>query len=196
MEYVSDHTTTTVTGKKVVIAQDEFASSPRSLRYLDSKLYTFSGYSISDLCNKFKDIEQLEAYLQDNKNELVYLPVYMYMNNGSVDLNTCGDDSDKIGYIFQKLGKDDTRQEVEAQLLGEIDQMCLWLNDEVYNVELYEDGELIDCASNFYCYNTVAMIMDMKDGAPDDFAPLFDEIISKEEARISNSVRGLVYDKI
>jgi len=136
----------TKANERVVIDNDPDSESPREWQSENNTLVAICRrYKIGD--REPNSDDELETVRADET--LAVLPVYMYDHSG-IALNTkpfsCPWDSGMIGYIFEKIGENETREQVEQRLAGDIETYSQYLNGEVFWFKREKKNECETCS--------------------------------------------------
>ncbi len=138
----------------IKIEQDDDTMSPREWDNLGQMVCFHRGYNLGDKHN-FKTPEDLQDYLEDNKENLIVLPLYLYDHSGitmSTASFSCSWDSGQVGFIYCKKGTEGlTDQQIIENLEAEVKTYDQYLTGDVYGY-IVEDltGEHIDSCWGFY----------------------------------------------
>lgn len=159
----------------IKIVYDTCNESPRELDNLGT---IFSAHRTvtgeEQATGEYNSLEE-EFFSTHNKNEIIYLPVYLYEHSG-ITINTtgfsCPWDSGQLGYIF--VDKKKVREEfgwkrispqrekqIQKYLKGEIETFDQYLRGEVYGFIVEdEEGNHVDSCYGFYDWDTMKEYID------------------------------------
>lgn len=145
---------------------DEYSESPREWDNVGKMICFHNRYTLGDKHN-YSSPDDLMDFLNDNKNEIVYLPIYAY-EHGNITISTkpysCQWDSGQVGVIYayrdelKKRGYK-TDDEIEYVLNQEVKTFDDYCRGECYGFTLYDDsGEVLESVGGFlgdieYCKN-------------------------------------------
>lgn len=185
-------------GLTLVIDYDECPLHPRrDFDNLGKMLCWHRRYDIGDKNpygepEEFRDDEELQ-----DKIFAIY-DVYGYDHSGlsisavpfSRTIDPGGWDSGWLGVIYatkddvlKEYGNlsDETKQEVNKRLLGEIEDYDDYLTSEHYYFTIEGlDGELLESCGSFRCDNFKDMISHMKENASGEYSVLFDKMLETQ----------------
>jgi hypothetical protein len=151
---------------KIEYWYDEYSDNPREWECIGDMICFHKRYDLGDK-HQFNSPDDLMDFLNDNKNEIVYLPIYAY-EHGGITISTkpysCQWDSGQVGVIYayrDKLKKHGykTDDEIEYVLNQEVKTFDDYLRGECYGFTLYDDsGEMLESVGGFlgdieYCEN-------------------------------------------
>ena len=143
-------------GHTIEIHYDEWGESPRNWDNLGTMVTFTRRYDIGDDAG-FRDADELVEYLTENKDNLYYLPIFMYEHSGiALSTSPFGDrwDSGQIGYIYmtKQTAHENRLCEEEAYnvLMAEVKDMDDFVRGNVYGYKVFNDeGEELDSCWGF-----------------------------------------------
>lgn len=159
-----------IPGRTLEIYVDPDPISPRDSRYNDNlgTMVCFNRkYSLGDDHNiradDFTGWEEIEEYLERERDAVVILPLYLYDHSGLV-MNTggftCPWDSGQVGFIYvsknrieNEYGQDtrENRENAKRVLECEVEEYSKYLSGDVYGYVIYtEEREKEDSCWGFY----------------------------------------------
>lgn len=136
---------------------DEDPISPREWDNIGKIACFHRNYDIGDK-HHFNDSQDLIDFIQDNKSEVVYLPIFAY-EHGGITIHTapyeCQWDSGQIGFIYAyKKDMIENGLKLEEDMLQSLKQEVKTYDDylvgNVYGYTITDDeGEMIDSCGGF-----------------------------------------------
>ena len=145
---------------------DEYSESPRNWDNVGKMICFHKNYDLGDK-HDFNSPDDLMDFLNDNKNDLVYLPIYAY-EHGGITISTapfsCRWDSGQVGVIYAYKDKlkecgYKTDDEIEYVLNNEVKTFDDYCRGKCHGFTLYDDeGEMLESVGGFlggieYCEN-------------------------------------------
>lgn len=168
-------------GYTIEIHYDEWGESPREWDNLGTMATFSSRYDIGDAHN-FTNAGELINYINDNEDNLYYLPVYIY-DHGGIALSTSpfGDrwDSGQIGFIYMTKEKAKEEGITEYEALDRLDREVKTMDDfvrgNVYGYKVFNDeGEELDS-----CWGYIGRIEDCEEAA-ESVVDYYDRTLPKQ----------------
>jgi hypothetical protein len=143
----------------VKIFPDSDPESPREWDNLGTMVCFHRRYNLGDKDHDFKTPEEFNKFLENNYDELVVLPLYLYDHSG-ITMNTtgfsCPWDSGQVGWIYvdhskikNEFGVVDV-EKIKKQLRCEVETYDQFISDQVYGYKIFRDGEEVDSCWGFY----------------------------------------------
>jgi hypothetical protein len=149
-------------GLKIDIWHDQDPIDPREWDNMGKMVCFHSRYDLGDK-HTFRDHEHFEEFLLEEKDNIFYLPIYLY-DHGGITIKTspfgCGWDSGKVGYIY--ISKRDAKHEGIADpikmLEHEVEQYDHYIMGNCYGFTIEDnEGEMLDSVGGFIGYEEVAI---------------------------------------
>lgn len=135
---------------KIKIEYDTNTESPREWDN-DSKMILFHGrYNLGD--NHNFSVESFNEWFEENKENLVYLPVYGY-DHGGLTISTspfsCSWDSGQLGYIYMTKEAAKNYENPILALESEVKIYDLWIRGECYYYVIFDEEEVLDSCGGY-----------------------------------------------
>ena len=158
--YKDMNTFKTISYKDYVIAlvYDTEPDSPREWDNLGRMAFYHGRYNLGDR-KQIDDAFALQEYLEENKDTILYIPVYMY-DHGGITIKTspfgCEWDSGLLGYIY--VSREKAREEgftddsmIYDRLEDEVAIYDQYLRGDVYGYKIFDgEGNELDSCYGFY----------------------------------------------
>ena len=140
----------------IELCYDTYPDDPRKAwDNLGTMAFYHKRYNLGDE-HRFDDPEALLEWIEDNKDTIYYLPVYMYEHsNITISTNpfSCQWDSGQLGFIYitkQDAEKNGITKPYEL-LEHEVKVYDYYLRGETYGAMIFDrDGELIDSQFGYF----------------------------------------------
>ena len=136
---------------KIKIEYDTNTESPREWEN-DSKMILFhKRYNLGDKHNY--SFESFNEWFEENKKELVYLPVYGYEHSEltiSTSPFSCSYDSGQLGYIYMTKDKATQYENPILALENEVKTYDSWIRGECFYYVIFdEEEEILDSVGGY-----------------------------------------------
>jgi hypothetical protein len=134
----------------IELCYDTYPDDPRKAwDNLGTMAFYHKRYNLGDE-HRFDDPEALLEWIEDNKDDIYYLPVYMY-EHGNITISTspfsCRWDSGQVGFIYitkEKAEAESITKPYEA-LEAETKEYDYYLRGDTYGVRILDsEGEMLD----------------------------------------------------
>ena len=157
--------------KQLEIYVDNTPTSPREWDNLGKMICFHNKYNLGDetklKANMFDSWEEIKEYLKREENAEIIIPLYIYNHSGITMKTTsfgCRWDSGQIGFICtskEKIRewfqiKKVTKKYIEKakeNLICEVETYSQYIEGNIYEFKLIENGKEIDSCGGFYGYN-------------------------------------------
>ena len=141
----------------IELCYDTYPDDPRKAwDNLGTMAFYHKRYNLGDE-HRFDDPEALLEWIEDNKDDIYYLPVYMY-EHGNITISAtpfqCRFDSGQLGFIYitKELAETEGIKKPYDLLAHEIKVYDHYLKGETYGAMIFDrDGELIDSQFGNFC---------------------------------------------
>jgi len=148
-------------GLKVSIWRDEDPIDPRDWDNIGEMVCFHNRYKLGDK-HTFRDPEQFEAFMVEEGDNLIILPLYLY-DHGGITMKTtpfnCGWDSGQVGYIYmtKKRAEEEGLKDPYKTLEHEVKEYNHYLVGNCYGYTIEdEQGEMLDSCGGFLGYDDFA----------------------------------------
>jgi hypothetical protein len=139
----------------IELCYDTYPDDPRKAwDNLGTMAFYHKRYNLGDE-HRFNDPEELLEWIEDNKDDIYYLPVYMY-EHGNITISTsafsCRWDSGQLGFIYitkQDAEKNGITKPYEL-LEHEVKVYDYYLRGDTYMAVIIDnEGEVVDSQSGY-----------------------------------------------
>lgn len=153
-------------GYTIEIHHDQWGESPRDWDNTGIFIMFHPRYDFGDK-HTFKEPNEVEDFIK--RNNMIYLPVYMYEHSGITIKTTpfsCKWDSGQIGYIFMSPAQARELDAPYSVLEGEIENLDSYIRGEVYGYKIIDaEGTELDSCWGFlgdmdYCISEAKAVVD------------------------------------
>ena len=141
--------------KSYSIEPCEFPDSPRDDSNIGIMACFHTRYDLGDKVTfshkDFNSWAEMETFIKLKEKATAILPLYLYDHSGlsiSTKPFACKFDSGQIGFIFTR--KTGNVEEIYRTLQAEVDVYDTYISDGVWDVLIYENGEVVDTITNVY----------------------------------------------
>ena len=140
-------------GHTIKIEQDRDPINPREDDNVGT-MVIFGKYKYIGDKHDYRSPEALQEFFDENKDSVVYLPIYLYDHSGitiSTSPFSCRWDSGQVGFIYATKAKvieeygafsREAQEQAKGRLDGEVETCDTYIKGEVYDYTI--DGELCD----------------------------------------------------
>lgn len=149
-------------GLKIDIWHDQDPIDPREWDNIGTMVCFHGRYTLGDK-HEFRDPEHFEEFLIEEKDNIFYLPLYMYEHGGITMKTTpfsCGWDSGQVGYIYmtKKKAEEECLKDPFKTLEHEVKQYDHYIMGNCYGYTIEDnEGEMLDSVGGYIGYEEVAI---------------------------------------
>ena len=149
-------------GFKIDIWHDNEPFDPREWDNIGTMVCFHNRYSLGDK-HEFRDPEHFEEFLIEEKDNIFYLPLYMY-EHGGITMKTspfnCGWDSGQVGYIYitKKRAEEECLKDPFKTLEHEVKEYDHYLVGNCYGYTIVDEkNNILDSVGGFIGYEDFAI---------------------------------------
>jgi len=149
-------------GLNINIWLDTDPMNPREWDNIGTMVCFHGRYDLGDK-HEFRDPEHFEEFLIEEKDNIFYLPLYMY-DHGGITIKTspygCEWDSGQVGYIYitKKRAEEEGLRDPFHNLEREVKEYDHYLVGNCYGYTIEDnEGEMLDSVGGFIGYEEVAI---------------------------------------
>ncbi len=149
-------------GFKIDIWHDNEPFDPREWDNIGTMVCFHNRYSLGDK-HEFRDPEHFEEFLIEEKDNIFYLPLYLY-DHGGITMKTspfnCGWDSGQVGYIYmtKKRAEEERLRDPFHNLECEVKQYDPYLVGNCYGYTIVDEkNNILDSVGGFIGYEDFAI---------------------------------------
>jgi hypothetical protein len=149
-------------GLKIDIWLDNEPFDPREWDNLGKMVCFHNRYTLGDK-NEFRDPEHFEEFLLEEKDNIFYLPLYMYEHGGITMKTTpfgCEWDSYKVGYIYitKKRAEEEGLKDPFKTLEHEVKEYDHYIMGNCYGYTIVDEkNDILDSVGGFIGYEDFAI---------------------------------------
>lgn len=149
-------------GLKIYIWHDNEPFNPRQWDNLGKMVCFHNRYNLGDK-HEFRDPEHFEEFLLEEKDNIFYLPLYLY-DHGGITMKTspfnCGWDSGQVGYIYitKKRAEEEGLKDPYKTLEHEVKEYDHSLVGNCYGYTIVDEkNNILDSVGGFMGYEDFAI---------------------------------------
>lgn len=148
-------------GLKIDIWHDHDPIDPREWDNIGKMVCFHNRYKLGD-DHDFKDPQEFNDFLLEEKDNIFYLPLYLYDHSGitmSIKPFNCGWDSGQVGYIYitKKRAEEEGLSDPYKTLEHEVKEYNHYLVGNCYGYTIEDkDGEFLESCGGFLGYDDFA----------------------------------------
>ena len=149
-------------GLKIDIWHDNEPFDPREWDNIGTMVCFHNSYSLGDK-HEFRDPEHFEEFLIEEKDNIFYLPLYLY-DHGGITMKTspfnCGWDSGQVGYIYitKKRAEEEGLIDPFKTLEHEVKEYDHYLVGNCYGYTIVDEkNNILDSVGGFIGYEDFAI---------------------------------------
>lgn len=149
-------------GLKIYIWHDNEPFNPRQWDNLGKMVCFHNRYNLGDK-HEFRNPEEFEEFLTEEKDNIFYLPLYLY-DHGGITMKTspfnCGWDSGQVGYIYitKKRAEEEGLKDPYKTLEHEVKEYDHSLVGNCYGYTIVDEkNNILDSVGGFMGYEDFAI---------------------------------------
>jgi len=146
---------------KITIWHDNDPIDPREWDNIGKMVCFHRRYDLGDK-HDFRDHEEFDAFLAEEKDNIFYLPLYIY-DHGGVTMKTspfsCNWDSGQVGYIYmtKKRAEEEGLSDPYKTLEHEVKEYDHYIVGNCYGYTIEDkDGEILESIGGYLGYENFA----------------------------------------